>query len=149
MKAIIKGSVVRIIRNNEVFYNPVQVLNRDLSILMMVLYSERRFKRYQMIQYRRSLYQQARTKLKLLKSQDKLNNGDTITTSLLLKASTKNPNNLIINDGEINHLTIIYEKDTDWFNIFQVCMTRLRIEKKKEEEEVMKKVEKVEESKIG
>ena len=148
MKTIIEGSIATIIRNNEVFYNPVQVKNRDLSVLMMGLHSERHFKRYQMKQYRRSLFQQARTELKLLKSPDNIKNGNVTIPTLLLKASKKNPNNLIINDDEIDRLTIIYEKDTDWLDLFQIRMTRLRMEKK-EEEEVTKKVAKVEESKIA
>lgn len=49
-------------QEQSVFYNPVQVQNRDLSILMITLYAERRAKRLLANRYRKQLRQQQQQK---------------------------------------------------------------------------------------
>lgn len=57
-KEIVEGSVTMtypVDQEQTVFYNPVQVQNRDVSILMLSLYAERRRKRMHLKEYRKKL----------------------------------------------------------------------------------------------
>jgi tRNA G26 N,N-dimethylase Trm1 len=42
MEPVVEGRCTVMFKKGEVFYNPVQVLNRDLSILFIKLFSEKR-----------------------------------------------------------------------------------------------------------
>lgn len=57
-KEIVEGCVTMVYpadQEQAVFYNPVQVQNRDLSILMIALHAERRKKRMHLKEYRKKL----------------------------------------------------------------------------------------------
>uniref|UniRef100_A0A7S3Q1S8 tRNA (guanine(26)-N(2))-dimethyltransferase n=1 Tax=Chaetoceros debilis TaxID=122233 RepID=A0A7S3Q1S8_9STRA len=60
---IVEGSAKMLYPKGVVFYNPVQVQNRDLSLLMLQLYAERRVKRIQLKKQKKIFLKEAREKI--------------------------------------------------------------------------------------
>lgn len=101
-----EGSTVMIFpsdQNSSVFYNPVQVQNRDLSILMISLYAERRAIRRSVEQKKKQLYKERKAESNKEKQmstkeiQNQLNSfKDSLNSQQLLKDRKENKDN---NDG--------------------------------------------------
>lgn len=62
---------------NSVFYNPVQVQNRDLSILMIGMYTERRIERLWRVNKKKEVRKLLLNELDMKKKKEEIKDGDT------------------------------------------------------------------------
>ena len=76
---ITEGSISMLypVVENSVFYNPVQVQNRDLSILMIGMYTERRIERLWRVNKKKEVRKLLLNELDMKKKKEEIKDGDT------------------------------------------------------------------------
>eukprot|EP00559_Dactyliosolen_fragilissimus_P006977 CAMPEP_0184856584 /NCGR_PEP_ID=MMETSP0580-20130426/1768_1 /TAXON_ID=1118495 /ORGANISM="Dactyliosolen fragilissimus" /LENGTH=816 /DNA_ID=CAMNT_0027351687 /DNA_START=425 /DNA_END=2875 /DNA_ORIENTATION=- len=126
-----EGTVKMMYPSGVVFYNPVQVQNRDLSVLMIQLHGERRFKRFQMQIRKREILKQLRLDWELQQQQapqdtnendnhDNNNNHDNHDDNKQRpKGKSKKKKGPRIDESIVAQKLNEYESNTDWVAEYQ------------------------------
>jgi len=107
---IVEGSAKMLYPKGVVFYNPVQVQNRDLSLVMMQLYAERKVQREHLKMKKKQLLKLARENI--LKDMEENTDADTNSNMNQKKKQPQPDMNLIEQQLEE------YKQFTDWSQIY-------------------------------
>jgi len=94
---ITEGSISMLYPKDVVFYNPVQVQNRDLSIIMIQMYAERHYKRMMLSIQKKKILKNEREKMKNQKD-----------------GGSKKGKKPQMNMKEVEEQLSIYEQSVDW-----------------------------------